>query len=50
VKYRRSVAQLYRYSFESVALLVPEFIPWTASSAVRDILRKQVRAVCHSWL
>ena len=46
VKYRRSVTQLYRYSTESVARLVPEFIPWTASVAVRDIIRKQVRTVC----
>jgi len=48
VKYRQSVAQLYQYSLESVAHLVPEFVPWTASSAVRAIIRKQVCAVYHN--
>jgi len=46
VKYRQSVAALYQYSTESVAHLVPEFVPWTAASTVRDIIRKQVCVVC----
>ena len=46
VKYRQSVAALYQYSTENVAHLVPEFVPWTAAGAVRDVIRKQVCADC----
>jgi len=50
VKYRQFVAQLYQYSAESVAHLVPEFVPWTASSAVRAVIRRQVVLACHSGI
>lgn len=48
VKYRQFVAQMYQYSTENVAHLVPEFVPWTASSAVRDVIRKQVIIICRN--
>jgi len=48
VKYRQSAAQLYQYSAVSVPHLVSEFVPWTTSSTVRAIIRKQVCAVYHS--
>jgi len=45
VKYRQSATPLYQYSAVNVAHLVPEFVSWTASSAVRSVIRKQVSAV-----
>jgi len=44
VKYRQSTAQLYQYSVENVAHAVPEFVLWTASAAVRGVIRRQVCA------
>jgi len=45
VKYRQSAAELYQYNTMNVAHLVPEIVSWTASSAVRSIIRKQVYAL-----
>jgi len=49
VKYRQSAAQLYQYNAVNVSHLVPEFVSWTASSAVRSIIHKQVSAICYCY-